>query len=125
MTFTLDTKALAAALKPMVKALDKRSTIPVLQGIHVRSGEGRVRFTATDLELAIVQTMEHNTDGLRIAKLLHALEDHINGAIGEGPLTDETRAFKIRIIERMKAQGWRVSRGASDRWQVLPPQEGR
>ncbi len=51
------------------------------------------------------------------------LEDHINGYIGEGPLTDETRAFKIRIIERMKAQGWRVSRGSSGRWQVLPPRE--
>lgn len=68
---------------------------------------------------------EPRAAGRRIAKLLHALEDHVNGYIGEGQLPDECREFKIRIIDGMKAQGWRVYRGASDRWMVLPPREGK
>ncbi len=68
---------------------------------------------------------EPRAAGRRIAKLLHALEDHVNGYIGEGELPDELRAFKVRIIDRMRAQGWRVSRTAADRWQVLPPREGK
>ena len=68
---------------------------------------------------------EPRAAGRRIAKLLHALEDHINGYIGEGELPDELRAFKVRIIDRMRAQGWKVSRTAADRWQVLPPREGK
>ena len=62
MTFTLNTKTLATALKPMTKVLKGRNTIPVLGGIHMRATQGFIRITATDLETAICTTVDHATE---------------------------------------------------------------
>ena len=96
MTFTLDTKALAAGLKPMAKILKGKITIPVLAGIHVRAGEGIAEFTATDLKTAVRFKLEHNTDGLPMETVIADGKGFIKAISGKGQTTiaiEETRVL--------------------------------
>ena len=68
---------------------------------------------------------EPRAAGRRVARLLHALEDHVTVYIfqtGEARrIARDVQRLKLDIIHLMKAEGWRIYRSPSDRWQVLPP----
>lgn len=96
MTFTLNTKTLAMALKPMAKVIKGKIAFPVLAGIHVRTGEGTARFTVTDLETSISATLEHNTDGLPVEAVIADGKGFIKAISGKGDTTiaiEETRVL--------------------------------
>lgn len=59
--------------------------------------------------------------GRRAAKLLDALSSITWAIFKEGQFTQECHDFKCHVIERLKADGWRVSVKSNDDWQVLPP----
>ena len=62
--------------------------------------------------------------GRRIGKVLDSLET-LSWAVCEGEITDDTRNLKAKMIDRLRAEGWRVSINGRDRWQVLPPKRGK
>lgn len=61
----------------------------------------------------------------RVARLLQSLETEVNGYICEGQITEDLRALKLKILDGLKAEGWRVKLTPSDKWSVLPPREVR
>lgn len=63
--------------------------------------------------------------GRRAAKLLDALDSITWAIFKEGEFTKDCHNFKIHVIERLKADGWRVSVGSNDNWKVLPPKPER
>ena len=97
MTFTLDTKTLAAGLKPMAKLVKGKITIPVLAGIHVRAGEGIAEFTATDLETAVRFRIEHNTDGLPTETVIADGKGFIKAISGKGEATITIEENRILV----------------------------
>lgn len=61
--------------------------------------------------------------GRRIARLLNALGD-LNRWICEGKLEQDCYDFRVKIIEQLRAEGWRVSmREGSENFQVLKPKD--
>lgn len=52
--FTVDRKAFAAELAVVVRAVEKRSTIPILLNVMLESADDSVRMTCTDLEIGLV-----------------------------------------------------------------------
>lgn len=98
MTFTLDTKTLAAGLKPMAKLVKGKITIPVLAGIHVRAGEGIADFTATDLETAVRFRIEHNTDGLPTETVIADGKGFIKAISGKGEATITIEENRILVV---------------------------
>jgi hypothetical protein len=61
--------------------------------------------------------------GRRIARLLDAMGD-VNTWIVEGQIADDCRDFRIQVIDRLRAEGWRISIPA-EHYRVLPPKGGR
>ena len=67
---------------------------------------------------------EPRAAGRRAAKLLHALNDHVNQFVfdgGPGTIVEDVWQFRTDLIEKLRADGWRVYLSPGDRWQVLPP----
>lgn len=58
MNVTIPIKALAAALKAVVPAARRRSTLPILSGVMVEASGSKVVFEATDLEASARITVE-------------------------------------------------------------------
>lgn len=58
--------------------------------------------------------------GRKVGALLDALDglDHYCAA---GELVEEVREFKLRVLNELRAEGWRIKVNGHDRWQVLPP----
>ncbi len=64
---------------------------------------------------------EPEAAGRRVAKLLKALDEHVNGYICEGQIIEDIRTFRLAIMDNLKKQGWRVIVTGMDRYSVLPP----
>lgn len=63
--------------------------------------------------------------GTRAAKLLNALSHWSWAVASEGPgmIVEDTRVLRIKIIDTLRAEGWRVNLDSGDNWRVLPPKE--
>jgi hypothetical protein len=62
--------------------------------------------------------------GRRIAKALDALS-MINSWVvegGEGTIEDEFWEFRVKVAEKLRAEGWRIST-PKNKYRVLPPKE--
>ena len=59
----------------------------------------------------------------RVGKLLDALGNIVNEYICEGEINEDIRTLRIRIMDKMRESGYRVSVLESDRHSVLPPKE--
>lgn len=56
----------------------------------------------------------------RLARLLNTLGTEINDHIARGELPEELRQLRMRMLEKLRAEGWRITQG--DRgWKVLQP----
>lgn len=60
MKLTCDRQTLANAVTGVSKAVTQRSTIPVLEGIHMKAEGFQITLTGYDLELGITTTVEAN-----------------------------------------------------------------
>lgn len=58
--------------------------------------------------------------GKRVAKLLNALDSHVNEYIAEGALIEELRTFRNRILAEMRREGWQIRNTEARGWQVSP-----
>lgn len=58
MKLTIERAALLTALTHTQSVVERRNTIPILSNVLVDADEGKLRFTATDLDLAIVDHAE-------------------------------------------------------------------
>lgn len=58
--------------------------------------------------------------GKRMAKLLDSLSDEMNRWIAGGPIVDEVYDFKVKLLEKIKADGWEVKINARDKYTVKP-----
>lgn len=57
--------------------------------------------------------------GRRIGKLLDSL-DMVNRHVCKGEITDDAEDFRAKLLEKLRAEGWRITAGDT-RWKVLPP----
>ena len=69
MKIQVDKKALAGALSLVARAVEKRTTIPILTHLLIRVRDGALQFTATDLNVAIVTAIPAERF------LIHSTED--------------------------------------------------
>ena len=58
----------------------------------------------------------------RLGRLLTALGNEINGYICQGPIHESVRELRIQIIDKLKAEGWRV-KATDNGYRVLLPLE--
>jgi DNA polymerase-3 subunit beta len=64
MKFQIEKKELLDALKSAQPAVANRSTLPILGGIKLEAGDGRIKLESTDLEFAIrLETPAETSDG--------------------------------------------------------------
>ncbi|MDF0540802.1 DNA polymerase III subunit beta [Sphingobium sp. H39-3-25] len=56
-------KPLRAALKAMTKVVEKRSTVPILSSVLITAGPSTMTLTTTDMDLQMVQQMDHAIPG--------------------------------------------------------------
>ena len=64
MKLTIERAALLTALTHTQSVVERRNTIPILSNVLMDAGDGKLRLTATDLDLAIVDHAEAgNSDG--------------------------------------------------------------
>ena len=61
--------------------------------------------------------------GRRIARLLGALGDCINRYVCEGQIEQDCFELKIKIIEQLKAEGWRIKAKEHEGYSVLVPKD--
>ena len=62
--------------------------------------------------------------GRRLGKLLDSLGDVNEWIIERGELTEDLWEMKVKLIERLKADGWRISIPKNS-YKVLPPKGKR
>lgn len=61
--------------------------------------------------------------GRRIADFLNNCE-RFSWAIANGKLIGDIQRFRMDVIDRLRAEGWRISVDLiSDKWLVLPPED--
>ena len=58
MKFTIERGALLRTLGHVHNVVERRNTIPILSNVLIEARDGRLSLTATDLDLAIVETVE-------------------------------------------------------------------
>ena len=58
MELTIERGALLRSLGHVQSVVERRNTIPILSNVLIDAADGKVNFTATDLDLAIVDTVE-------------------------------------------------------------------
>ena len=63
--------------------------------------------------------------GRRLAKLMNALDTEINSNIAEGELVEDVRTLRVRMLDKLKAEGWRITHHGDRGWKVLPPRPAR
>ena len=73
MRFTVDRTALVDKLNILARGVSARSALPVLSGVLVQAGDGRLDLYATDMELSIkaslVTTIESDGETVVPARL--------------------------------------------------------
>lgn len=57
----------------------------------------------------------------RLGKLLSALDGQVNAWVIDGPMVNELWEFKAGLIEKLKADGWRVEAKDAGGYRVLVP----
>ena len=57
--------------------------------------------------------------GRKLGKLLDAL-DEVNSNICDGAVVDRVHAMRVELLDKLRAEGWRISAGDT-KWKVLPP----
>ena len=61
MKFTIERAALLRSLGHVQSVVERRNTIPILNNVLMKAGDGKLRLTATDMELSISETVEAET----------------------------------------------------------------
>ena len=64
MKFSVDRVVLLKALAHVQSVVERRNTIPILANVLLDAGNGGLKLTATDMEIAIVETI----DGVQVAR---------------------------------------------------------
>lgn len=60
--------------------------------------------------------------GRRVACLIKALATEVTDLIGTGGLVDDVRLLRIKLVNRLQAEGWRIERKRGNSgWWVIPP----
>lgn len=62
--------------------------------------------------------------GRRLGKLLDALADQINDHIVQGQITQDCWQFRMKLLDKLKADGWRITIPHNN-YQVLPPKPAK
>lgn len=62
MKLSIERNTLLKALSHVQSVVERRNTIPILSNVELDADEGRLRLTATDLDLAIVEEVPANVD---------------------------------------------------------------
>ncbi len=58
MKLTIERSALLTTLGHVQSVVERRNTIPILSNVLIRAGNGAVSFTATDLDISIVESVD-------------------------------------------------------------------
>src|SRR3546814_599249 len=58
MKLTIERAALLRSLNHVQSVVERRNTIPILSNVHLDARDGRLSLMATDMELAIVESVE-------------------------------------------------------------------
>lgn len=76
MKLTIERSALLRALAHVQSVVERRNTIPILANVRLETKDGTLRLTATDMDLAIVETTSAEVDGSDAATVpAHTLYD--------------------------------------------------
>lgn len=83
--FTVETKALRAALEAVVPVVHRQSTVPILNNLKVAAGKrGGLRITGTDMDIAVTAVCEAAVERAGETTIpAHKLRD-IAGAVDDG-----------------------------------------
>src|SRR2546430_15579433 len=57
MKLTIERAALLKALSHVQSVVERRTTIPILSSVLLRAGAGRLAFSATDMDVEIVESV--------------------------------------------------------------------
>src|SRR3546814_11775933 len=76
MKLTIERAALLRSLNHVQSVVERRNTIPILSNVHLDARDGRLSLMATDMELAIIESVEAAvaTEGATTAPA-HTLSD--------------------------------------------------
>ena len=85
MKFKADRATLLKALAHIQSVAEKRNTIPILANARLEVKDGKLSFTATDMEIAVVEEVAtvEATSGSRAASSTAALVNSDGGACAE------------------------------------------
>lgn len=70
------------------------------------------------------QQSEAATVGRYVGKLMDAL-DCISSNRVDGEIERDCRELRDKIMDNLRAEGWRIKVNRHDNWQVLPPKGGK
>ncbi|MBV9811695.1 MAG: DNA polymerase III subunit beta, partial [Acetobacteraceae bacterium] len=62
MKIKADRATLMKALAHVQSVVEKRNTIPILANVMITARDGKLTFTATDMEIAVVEQVPANVD---------------------------------------------------------------
>ena len=101
MKFTIERSALLRSLGHVQSIVERRNTIPILNNVLMNTSKGKLRLTATDMELAIAESVAAETGGnAAITAPAHTFYDIVRklpeGAQVEVETTDGDSQMAVR-----------------------------
>ncbi|MFM2128539.1 MAG: hypothetical protein RL477_85, partial [Pseudomonadota bacterium] len=101
MKFTIERDALLRSLGHVQSIVERRNTIPILNNVLIATSKGKLRLTATDMELAIAEQVDAETGGqAAITAPAHTFYDIVRklpeGAQVEVATTDGDSQVSVR-----------------------------
>jgi DNA polymerase-3 subunit beta len=101
MNFTIERAALLRSLAHVQSVVERRNTIPILSNVKLEAGEGRLRLTATDMDLEVVESVAVETAGPGATTVpAHTLYDIVRKLPDGAEVTLESAGDAAKLIMR-------------------------
>src|SRR3970040_2077372 len=101
-----DKETILKPLQVVIGIVERKQTLPILSNVLIEKQDGKIRFTATDLEIQITTTIDTDESAGKLQEILRILPD-------QSKLSIETKESKAQL----KTNKSRFS------LQTLPPQD--
>src|SRR3546814_6463314 len=102
MKLTIERAGLLRSLGHVQSVVERRNTIPILSNVLLETGDGQLSLTATDLDLAIVETVAAavETPGA-ITTSAHTLYDIVRKLPAGAQVSSEEHTSELQSLMRI------------------------